>query len=52
MADRTLTTRRVTGLAGLAVTVVFGVGNALWAFDQPAAGAPAREIVAFYTDAS
>jgi hypothetical protein len=52
MADRTLTTRRVTGLAGLAVAVVFGAGNALWAFDQPAAGAPAREIVAFYTDAS
>jgi hypothetical protein len=52
MADETLTTRRVTGLAGLAVAVVFGAGNALWAFDQPAAGAPAREIVAFYSAAS
>src|SRR5947207_1349711 len=52
MANQTLTTRRITGLAGLAVAVVFGAGNALWAFDQPGAGAPAREIVAFYTDAS
>src|SRR5213592_1353205 len=52
MANQTLTTRRITGLAGLAVAVVFGAGNALWAFDQPDAGAPAREVVAFYTDAS
>ena len=52
MADQMLTTRRVTGLAGLAVAVLFSVGNALWAFDQPEAGAPSREIVAFYTDTS
>jgi hypothetical protein len=42
----------VTGLAGLGVAVLFGIGNALWAFDQPDGGAPAREIVAFYTDNS
>ena len=52
MADAILATRRVTGLAGLTVALLFSVGNALWAFDQPQAGAPSREIVAFYTDAS
>jgi hypothetical protein len=52
MADRGLTTRRLTGLAGLGVAVLFGVGNALWAFEQPDAGAPASEVVAFYTDNS
>ncbi len=52
MADQRLATRRVTGLAGLGVVVLFGAGNALWAFEQPAAGAPTREIVAFYTDTS
>jgi hypothetical protein len=52
MVDQSFTTRRVTGLARLGVAVLFSVGNALWAFDQPDAGASAREIVAFYTDAS
>jgi hypothetical protein len=52
MADQRHLTRRVTGLAGLGVAVLFGAGNALWAFDQPGGGASAREIVAFYTDAS
>jgi hypothetical protein len=52
MADETLGTRRVTGLAGLSAAVLFGAGNALWAFDQPSSGAPAGEIVAFYRDAS
>jgi hypothetical protein len=52
MADQRLFTRRATGLAGLGVAVLFGVGNALWALDQPNAGAPAREIVHFYTDTS
>jgi hypothetical protein len=28
------------------------VGNALWAFEQPEAGAPAREVVSFYADNS
>lgn len=52
MADQILATRRTTGIAGLAVALLFGVGNALWAFEQPDAGAPAGEIVAFYTDSS
>jgi hypothetical protein len=52
MADQRLLTRRATGLAGLGVVILFDVGNALWAFEQPTAGAPAREIVAFYADNS
>jgi hypothetical protein len=52
MPDQRLTTRRVTGLAGLGVVVLFGVGNALWAFEQPDAGASVQEIVAFYADNS
>jgi hypothetical protein len=34
------------------VAVLFGGGSALWSFEQPDAGAPAREIVAFYADNS
>lgn len=52
MADQRLVRRRATGLAGFAVVVLFGAGSALWAFEQPDAGAPAGEIVAFYTDGS
>lgn len=46
------TIRRITGLAGLGVVALFGVGNALWAFEQPDAGAGASQIVAFYTETS
>jgi hypothetical protein len=42
----------MTGLTGLAVAILFGGGSALWAFDQPDAGASAGEVVAFYTDTS
>jgi hypothetical protein len=52
MANQRLSTRRATGLAGLGVAVLFGVGNALWALEQPDAGAPTRAIVAFYTNTS
>lgn len=52
MLDRGIATRRVTGLSGLGVVILFGVGNALWAFEQPDAGDSAREIVAFYADTS
>jgi hypothetical protein len=52
MVDRRLAMRRATGLAGLGVVVLVSVGNALWVFEQPNAGAPSREIVAFYTDTS
>jgi hypothetical protein len=50
MTDDRLATRRLTGLAGLTAAVLFGAGNALWAFEQPRAGAPAEEIVVFYGD--
>ena len=42
-------TRRATGLAGLAVAVLFAAGNALWALDQPKGGASAQKIVSFYS---
>lgn len=48
MEEGKLSTRRTTGLAGLGTVVLFGVGNALWAFDQPDGGASAREVLAFY----
>jgi hypothetical protein len=44
--------RRTTGLAGLGTAVLFSVGSALWAFDQPNAGAPVGEILDFYRDTS
>jgi hypothetical protein len=34
------------------VALLFGAGNALWAFEQPEAGARVRVIVAFYTENS
>lgn len=52
MTGQKLTTRRITGFAGLGVAVLFGVGSALWAFEQPEAGASTRAVVAFYTDNS
>lgn len=52
MAGQGFTTRRITGLAGLGVVALFGVGNALWAFEQPDAGAGVDEIVSFYTGTS
>lgn len=52
MDDHRLAGRRTTGCAGLAAAVLFGAGNALWAFAQPDAGASARVIVAFYADNS
>jgi hypothetical protein len=41
-----------TGLAGLGVAVLFGLGNALSAFDQPGGGASAEDVIAFYADTS
>ncbi len=50
--DRRAQTRRVTGIAGVAVAVLFAAGNALWVFEQPDAGASTSEVVAFYADNS
>lgn len=51
-AEREMGTRRTTGVMGLAVAVLFACGNALWALEQPEAGASARQIVSFYQSAS
>jgi hypothetical protein len=47
-----ISARRYAGVSGIAVAVLFGAGNALWALDMPAAGAPVAEIAAFYRDTS
>lgn len=44
--------RRLTWIAGLAAAVLFLVGSGIWAFDQPRAGASAKEIVDFYSNTS
>jgi len=43
---------RNAALSGIAVAVLFGAGNALWAFEQPDPGASGGELVGFYTDTS
>jgi hypothetical protein len=45
-------THRAVGLSGLVVVALFGVGNALWSIDIPRTGAPAREILDFYSGRS
>jgi hypothetical protein len=44
--------QRYAGISGIAFVVLFGIGNALWAFDAPETGAPAAEILKFYSDTS
>jgi hypothetical protein len=43
---------RYAPLSGLAVFVLFAVGNALWSIDIPATDAPAGELADFYEDRS
>lgn len=43
---------RYAPLSGLIAAVLFGVGSALWAFDQPAQNASSEEIVSFYEGSS
>ena len=43
---------RYAPLSGLLAAVLFGVGSAVWAFEQPARDAASDEIVAFYEDTS
>lgn len=52
MSEEATATRRVAGLAGLGTAILFGGGSALWSFEQPDAGAPTGEVVAFYADTS
>lgn len=44
--------RAYAGVSGIAFVVLFGIGNALWAFEAPEPGAPAAEIVRFYGETS
>lgn len=43
---------RWTGLSALAGFIVFAAANAIWAFEQPARGSSAPDLVDFYTDLS
>ena len=43
---------RLAPLSGLAFVVLFGVGSAIWGFDQPDRDAGTEELVAFYADSS
>lgn len=51
-AARSLNARRVAGISGIMGATLFTIGNALWALDWPAAGAPAAEIADFYRHTS
>jgi hypothetical protein len=44
--------RRWAGVSAIAAFVVFTAGNLLWAFEQPAAGASAPELIDFYDEVS
>lgn len=47
-----MTAHRYTALSGILVAVLFGTGSALWAFEMPAPGASAAEVVDFYRNTS
>lgn len=52
MNDQNRRARAYAATSGIAFVVLFGTGNALWAFDAPEVGAPAGEVLGFYTDNS
>jgi hypothetical protein len=43
---------KLAPLSGLATAVLFGVGSAVWAFEQPDRDASSQELVSFYEDTS
>jgi hypothetical protein len=43
---------RWAGISALSAFVVFSAANAIWAFEQPAPGSSAPELIDFYTDLS
>jgi hypothetical protein len=43
---------RWTALSGFGIALLFGGGNALWAFEMPEPGSGGAEIVEFYREAS
>ena len=44
--------RRWAGVSAIAAFVVFTAANSLWAFEQPAPGASASELISFYEEGS
>ena len=47
-SDQERRSRTYAATSGLAFVVLFGIGNSLWGFDAPEAGASAGEILGFY----
>ena len=43
---------RLAPLSGLVFVLLFGVGSAIWGFEQPSRGAGSEEIVSFYEETS
>jgi hypothetical protein len=43
---------RWAGISALSAFIVFSAANAIWAFEQPAPGSSAAELIDFYTDLS
>ena len=45
-----MSAERQAGVSGIAVAVLFGIGNAIWGLDMPEDGTPVAEVVDFYRD--
>jgi hypothetical protein len=52
MPQENVRARTYAAIGGLLFVVLFGGGNALWAFEAPETGAPADEVLDFYTGTS
>jgi hypothetical protein len=52
MSQENVRTRTYAAISGLVFVVLFGAGNALWGFEAPETGAPAEEVLDFYTGTS
>jgi hypothetical protein len=52
MSEENVRTRNYAAISGLVFVVLFGAGNALWGFEAPETGAPADEVLDFYTGTS
>jgi hypothetical protein len=50
--DVTSGSRRWAGVGALSAVVLFTAANAIWAFEQPAPGSSAAELIDFYADLS
>ncbi len=52
MSRESVRIHRWAGLSAVGAVVLFTIGNALWAFEQPAPGGSGPELVIFYSDLS